>query len=173
MYEEFLLLKDFETFDIQLSVKLDRYKREKLEIDVNIIECRDKLTVKKEEIDAIFSKEKKIFQEFVLLLGEGNKNEEYISRVFKRKIKRSKKSAQKVGENGDSDNESEESVDYLLLDDDDEEDIEDFEEVCPSDCDITLWNKMIDLRELRLDQEDVLSEIQKFIEVLLLLKIRL
>lgn len=90
LYQEWVLLKEFEKFDIALSEKLDSKKGEKLEIDGKINECRDRLASKKEEIELVIQKEKQIQSEFQHLLGENNKNEEYITKVYKRKIKRAK-----------------------------------------------------------------------------------
>jgi hypothetical protein len=52
-------------------------------------------------------------------------------------------------------------------DDDDSEasDEDDAPEECPSDCDPALFTKVLELREIKLDQEDLLVEIQKAIEV--------
>ena len=56
-------------------------------------------------------------------------------------------------------------------DNEDEDDNEDFEddddeEVCPPGCDQALYEKVCDLREKRLDQEDVIAEFTKSIEAL-------
>jgi WD40 repeat protein len=90
LLQEWILLKEFEKFDNALSEKLDAKRAEKLDIDSKIDECQDKLGVKKEEIEGVIQKEKQIHAEFTLLLGENNKNEEYITKIYKRKIKRTK-----------------------------------------------------------------------------------
>lgn len=46
----------------------------------------------------------------------------------------------------------------------DTQDIE-FEEVCPPECDQHIWSKVLEIRERRLDQEEILSEVQKSVEV--------
>jgi hypothetical protein len=45
---------------------------------------------KKNEIDKIIAEERAIHENFRQTIGENNKNEEYLTKVFKRKIKRSK-----------------------------------------------------------------------------------
>lgn len=39
------------------------------------------------------------------------------------------------------------------------------EEVCPADCDPNVYAKVLELRERKLDNDDILTEIQKSIEV--------
>lgn len=69
--------------------------------------------------------------------------------------------------------EGEEEEDYNSEDEDDDEDFdseedmdEEEEEICPPGCDPALYEKVCELREKRLDQEEVYSEFQKSIEVL-------
>lgn len=38
------------------------------------------------------------------------------------------------------------------------------EEICPADCDPEIFSKVLELRERKLDDEDMLAEIQKAIE---------
>lgn len=59
---------------------------------------------------------------------------------------------------------SEEEDDLSSYNSDDEENQE-FEETIPPECDINLWNKVLELRERRLDQEEILTEVQKAVEV--------
>jgi hypothetical protein len=47
---------------------------------------------------------------------------------------------------------------------DDGENLE-FEESKPSECDNTMWEKVLDIRERRLDLEEMLVEVQKAVEV--------
>jgi hypothetical protein len=69
-----------------------------------------------------------------------------------------------------SDDESEEisDEDDDMMDDDyeSESDEDQEEEKCPHDCDPSIFAKVLELRERKLDAEDVLMEIQKIIEAL-------
>ncbi|KAJ1559074.1 Cilia- and flagella-associated protein 44, partial [Nowakowskiella sp. JEL0078] len=93
------------------------------------------------------------------------------------KISKSKKTKEIDPNNGDVDNEnenndqeseveSEDDMDSIDSDSNESEDENEYEEVCPSDLDSNLWNKILDLRERKLDQEDVIAEIQKAMETL-------
>jgi hypothetical protein len=63
-------------------------------------------------------------------------------------------------EDFDEDEEEEEEEEDEDFDDEDDED----EEVCPHGCDQTLYDKVLALREKRLDQEDVIAECAKAID---------
>ncbi|KAJ3195546.1 Cilia- and flagella-associated protein 44 [Irineochytrium annulatum] len=180
LYREWVLLKEFEKYDNTLAEKLVMKKNEKSEIDSKIKECQEKLNVKKGEIEQVIRKEKEILDEFHRSLGENNKHEEHLTKLFKKKIKRSKKKVKGAdgvkdeGEEGEENNESEEEEDE---DDDDMDGSDgsdsisssseaDGAEECPPDCDLGIFTKVQELREKKLDQEDVLLEIQKAIEAL-------
>jgi hypothetical protein len=53
----------------------------------------------------------------------------------------------------------------MLSESDESDDENDFEEKCPSDCELVIWNKVLELREMRLYQEEIINEIQKSVEV--------
>ena len=175
LYQEWVLLKEFEKYDNALAEKLLSKKNEKLEIESKIDDCQEKLSIKKSEIEQIIRREKEIQDEFQRAIGENNKNDEYLTKVFKRKIKRSKKkvkdvSAKVEGEEGEDENEedeedSDDDMDASFGSDSETEESE-FEEKCPSDFDQVLWNHVLELREQRLDQDDLLIELQKAVEVL-------
>jgi hypothetical protein len=80
-----------------------------------------------------------------------------------RKIKRSKK---RSGGAGDDDGDLEEDDDDEDLDEDDDADDDDEagEEVCPAGCDPQLYEKVIELRERRLDEEEAAAEVAKAVE---------
>ncbi|RKO93288.1 hypothetical protein BDK51DRAFT_14775, partial [Blyttiomyces helicus] len=180
LYREWVLLKEFEKYDNALMDKLTMKRNEKEEIDLKIKECQEKLNSKKTEIELVIKREKEIHDEFHSSLGENNKHEELLTKIFKRKIKRSKKKAKndanaRKGTNSaeaSEDEEEEEEEDDDDMDEDSEGESMDSDsdadggEECPGDCDAALFAKVLDLRERKLDQEDVLGEIQKAIEAL-------
>ncbi|KAJ3128012.1 Cilia- and flagella-associated protein 44 [Nowakowskiella sp. JEL0407] len=179
LYREWALLKEFEKHDNFLAEKLVAKKSEKNEIDSKIKECQEKLNAKKTEIEQIIRKEKEIQEEFQnSVIGENNKYEEFLIKIFRKKIKRTKKKVKNDNANkSDEDNpnqdetdetesETEDEMDDSDNDSDGSENEDEVEEVCPSDLDVNLWNKVRNLRELKLDQEDILVEVQKVIEAL-------
>jgi predicted RNase H-like nuclease (RuvC/YqgF family) len=90
LYREWVLLKEFEHTDNALAEKLDSKKAEKYDIEAKLSEYRDKLAAKKVEIDHIIQQEKQIIEEYRNAIGDNNKHEEYLTKVFKRKVKRAK-----------------------------------------------------------------------------------
>ena len=97
-------------------------------------ECQLKLEAKKEEIDKLQEKDKALYSTFSHTLGENNKFEGFLTKVFKKKIKRVKKTEKDAGSDEESE-EDESDEDY----DSDEEENSDAEElddsVCPPGCD--------------------------------------
>ncbi|KAF4046859.1 putative WD repeat region containing protein [Phytophthora infestans] len=63
----------------------------------------------------------------------------------------------------DDDEEEDEAEDY---DEDDDDDAEEEEDACPSGCDLTLYEKVLTLREKRADVDDAMGELNKAIEEL-------
>ncbi|KAJ3223187.1 Cilia- and flagella-associated protein 44 [Clydaea vesicula] len=168
LYREWALLKEFEKFDTTLADKLVTKKQEQDDIDQKIKECQDRLNIKKVEIEQVIKREKEIYSDFTKILGEGNKYEEFLTKILKRKIKRAKKKVKSEKVDGEEhEDESEEESDDEYGDGNDESDEEDQEEeICPNDCDTAVFNKVLELREKKLDEEEILSEIQKSIEAL-------
>ena len=56
-----------------------------------IIEVQERLSSKKKDIERLQEKEKALLTTFQASLGDNNKFADYLTKVFKKKIKRSKK----------------------------------------------------------------------------------
>ncbi|KAJ3162408.1 Cilia- and flagella-associated protein 44 [Geranomyces michiganensis] len=176
LYREWVLLKEFEKHDNALADKLVQKRSEKNDIDTKIKECQEKLNGKKADVETIIKKEKDIQEEFRQILGENNKHEEFLTKLFKKKVKRTKKKPKTEAANEDGEDaaeEEDEDEDDDDMDDLDEEesmssegDGDDVPEECPNDYDASHFARILALREERLDQEDILVEIQKAVDVL-------
>ncbi|KAI8820502.1 uncharacterized protein EV422DRAFT_496817 [Fimicolochytrium jonesii] len=180
LYREWVLLKEFEKHDNFLADKLVQKRGEKKDIDTKIKECQEKLNGKKADIEVVIQKERTVHDEFRQLLGENNKHEEFLTKIFKRKVKRSKKKAKPDGQtnnhNGgeddqaDADEDEEEDEDMDDMDDVEsmtsDNDGEDLVEECPPEFDASKYKRILELREDRLDQEECLTEIQKAVDAL-------
>ncbi|KXS17487.1 hypothetical protein M427DRAFT_68328 [Gonapodya prolifera JEL478] len=154
-----------------------------------------KLSTKKAEVEDVTTRLKAINEELKLTLGENNKYEDLLTKIFKKKIKRSKvgiqmkfgvstvvlnewlcfsKKKNKLGANphpgtgtsaeDDEDQMSSDSESDYESDLDEEGSDSENPEVCPSDCDPATYAKVLELRERKLDEEDILSDIQKAVE---------
>ena len=53
-------------------------------------ECQEKLNVRRSEVDTIIERERAIKEELTKTLGDGNKYEEFLTKLFQRKIKRTR-----------------------------------------------------------------------------------
>ena len=157
LYKELVLLKEFEKQDLNLKRKLENKVNEENDVQVKVNECQDKLQSKREEIEKVMEKKAAVAQEVDGMVEETNSFREALLKIFLRKIKRIKRKAKDMADY-DSEEEEESESDE---DDDDFDDDDDIEEVCPPGCDQTLYEKVCDLREKRLDQEDLISDIQK------------
>ena len=97
-----------------------------------------KLENKKQDIEKLQEQEKALYATFASSLGENNKFENFLTRVFKKKIKRAKKKAQ-TEEGSDEDSEDDESDDDFSSTDEDDSDAEELDDsVCPPGCDQVL-----------------------------------
>lgn len=154
LYQEYKLLQTFEARDFALQQKQVRCKGEESEIYGLSFENKSRLEGKLEEIQHWNEKLSQIQLEFKSLLPDNHPYLETLTKIFKKKIKRSKGGED---ENEEDDMEEEEE-------EEDDEDDEEVEDICPPGCDQIVFEKILDLREKKLDTEDVCSEIQKSID---------
>jgi WD40 repeat protein len=159
LVQELRLLKEFEKNDIALASRLEKKHGEKSEIVAKVAECQERLAVKKVEIERLLEKDKLIMAEMTQALGEGNKYSEVLLTIFKKKVKRSKHR-----DDGDDDDEEDEDEEDEEEEFDSDEEEEEEEEVCPPGCDPALYEKVCELREKRLEQEELYAEFQKSVE---------
>lgn len=164
LFREQQLLNEFEKKDNSLSTKLDSCRQQKSEVLAEITSCQENLAAKKAELAIWQEKDRVIMEEFNSIVGgDSNPAAAQLLKIFKRKIKRVKQSGE--GESDDEDSDDDDDEDY----DDEEEDFEEGEpeeERCPDGCDPAIYEKVLELREKRLDQEEVLTAFNKSIEEL-------
>ncbi|XP_051991128.1 cilia- and flagella-associated protein 44 [Xyrauchen texanus] len=170
LFEELLLMKEFEKRENVLQERLTTYILEEEEIRAKIRECKQQMEVKKRDILRLQGKDKALTATFQASLGENNKFEEFLTRVFKKKIKRVKKkepNGSDVGDVGEEEEDSDEDSDEESYRDNDEDydgseigaPLDD--SVCPPNCDPELFENTLRLRENRLDVEEQLLEEMK------------
>ncbi|KAL4624725.1 cilia- and flagella-associated protein 44 [Arapaima gigas] len=170
LFQELLLLKEFEKRENSLQERLNSRMEEDHLVKSKLEECKLQLEMKRRDISKLQDQEKAIMATFLASLGENNKFADFLTKVFKKKIKRGKKK-EKAGdeeEQEDSDEESEEESDW-----DEDEDGEGSESsyplddsVCPPNCDPELFEITLQLRERRLDLEELLADEKKVAESL-------
>ncbi|PWA16165.1 hypothetical protein CCH79_00020620, partial [Gambusia affinis] len=170
LVQEMLLLKQFDKRESVVQDKLDGFLLDEMNIMSKLDEFNDVLEMKKENIARLQEREKALAATFKASLGENNPFQDFLTKVFKKKVKRVKKK-ETTGEEGQekdsdesSESESESDEDY---ESESEEDGAAFDDtVCPTGCDQELFESTLELREHRLDVEDLLSEEKRLIESL-------
>ncbi|XP_048773099.2 cilia- and flagella-associated protein 44-like isoform X2 [Ostrea edulis] len=162
LFEEFVLLKEYEKREDVMEAKLSGKQQEKLEMQAKIIELQGKQEMKKKEIEKLQEREKQLYAQFQASLGDNNKFGDYLTKVFKKKIKRAKKKVTDgEGSDEDSDEDSDDESDW---DEDDEESEEEGGydlDICPPGCDQNIYDNTCQLREKKLDIEEALQEEKK------------
>ncbi|XP_052720233.1 cilia- and flagella-associated protein 44-like isoform X2 [Crassostrea angulata] len=162
LFEEFVLLKEYEKREDVMEAKVTGKQQEKLEMQAKIIELQGKQDLKKKEIEKLQEKEKQLYAQFQASLGDNNKFADYLTKVFKKKIKRAKKKVTDgEGSDEDSDEDSDDESDW---DEDDEESEEEGGydlDICPPGCDQNIYDNTCQLREKKLDIEEALQEEKK------------
>ncbi|ETP30145.1 hypothetical protein F442_20788 [Phytophthora nicotianae P10297] len=186
LFSELSLLESFESKENLLSSKLEKNKGEKAQIVAELRDVQDLLTIKKRDLDEWAKQEKAVQAEFLTLVNGGTGSSATphpsfaaLQKLFKRKIKRAKKKPTTGGkedgkepdsardgeeqEEGEEEDDDDEDEDY---DEDDDDDDEEEEDTCPTGCDLTLYEKVLALREKRADVDDAMGELNKAIEEL-------
>jgi len=163
LYQELNLLKDFEETENALFAKMKTAKKNKLEVVAAKTDCEKQLNHKLAEIKTWQEKDKQVMAEFNQVVG-GEKSEFYpqLLKIFKKKVKRKKKKVVKEDmedEDSDADNDGYDSESSDEDDDSDSEEEED--DSCPPHCDLAIYEKVLELLEKRLEQEEVLAEFNK------------
>ncbi|XP_054433278.1 cilia- and flagella-associated protein 44 [Pteronotus mesoamericanus] len=167
LFQEMLLLKNFEKQENILQKNVNSLDKEEQDMQWKINETLKEMEEKKNEITRLQDQEKALYAGFQTALGENNKFANFLMKVLKKKIKRVKK--KEVEGDADEDEESDESSEEesSLESDEDESGSEDevFDDsICPSNCDVGLFELALQLREKRLDIEEALVEEKKMID---------
>ncbi|XP_038658265.1 cilia- and flagella-associated protein 44 [Scyliorhinus canicula] len=168
LFEEVLLLKEFEKSEDILQERVNQRITERLETQIRSEECLQQLESKKRDVAKHQEKEKALHATFLMSLGENNRHADFLTRVFKKKIKRRRKSEAKISAESDEESE-EESDEESGYSDEDESDADDGgvdDSACPETCDPALFENTLQLREKRLDIEEALAEEKKSVELL-------
>ncbi|XP_078512752.1 cilia- and flagella-associated protein 44 isoform X2 [Lissotriton helveticus] len=167
LFEEMLFLKDFEKLEDKLQENVNNRLNEKEEVKWKSQELQLQLEGKKMAIAKLHDREKALQATFQASLGENNKFADFLTKVFKKKIKRTKKKVVEGEE--DEDEDSEEESDEESGWESDEEDLGSEEEpfddsMCPENCDPDLFENTLQLRESRLDLEEAQAEEKKLVD---------
>ncbi|XP_064136571.1 cilia- and flagella-associated protein 44 [Loxodonta africana] len=167
LFQEMLLLKNFEKQENILQERVNSLDKEEQDMQWKISETLTEMEEKKNEVTKLQEQEKALYAGFQAALGENNKFANFLMKVLKKKMKRVKKKEIEgdLDEEEDSDESSEDES--SLESDEDESGSEDevFDDsICPTNCDASLFELALQLREKRLDIEEALVEEKKLID---------
>ena len=152
-FQEYQLLLQFEGRDISLQQKQLKSVQESADIRAQVLELEGKLEGKREELKHWQEKGAVVAADFRSAVPENHGFVDQLSKIFRRKIKRTKMGGDAA--------EAEEEEQDLGDEDEDEEDDEEAEDVCPVGCDPALYEKVVDLREKRVDVDEAMGDVQK------------
>mmetsp|Transcript_98558 Transcript_98558/g.172003 ORF Transcript_98558/g.172003 Transcript_98558/m.172003 type:complete len:1962 (+) Transcript_98558:3-5888(+) len=165
LYEELLTLNELEEKDEELLRKATKCRQDKTSIMHQIKECQDLLGEKKAEIEQWQNEETNLQAEFTELVGENSPFLGALLKIYKKKVKRSKRK-KGMGDEEDFDEDEDEDEEDSDLESDEDDDVDEDDVGPPQGCDVQIYESVIDLREKRLDMEDALQEIQRAVDEL-------
>lgn len=102
IYEEFMLLREFEKTENELEMKLTTKKEEHLDMQTKLAEAQLKIDNKRKDLEKLDENYKQLSHTFEHLIHEETKYNDFLKRVYKRKIKRKKKNEGQEEDEGQS-----------------------------------------------------------------------
>ncbi|KAA3681859.1 uncharacterized protein DEA37_0009501 [Paragonimus westermani] len=169
VFEEFRLLKDFEKSEMVLTERKQVRDSEKSEVNFKISELNSRIDVRKKEIERLTQREHALHEEFKASLGEGHRFTDFLTRVFKKRIKRKKQESAEAGSDesahSSSSSSDESSFEETEDESDEDENILDLD-TCPIGCPLEDYENTCAIRERRLDVEEDISEEKKALDLL-------
>jgi hypothetical protein len=120
------------------------------------------------EVNAWKEKDQQVGAEFNLVVGADKSFYAQLSKIFKKKVKGKKKKANRDDDDGDDsgaedDDKYDSDKDNALDGDDDSGDDADDDDSCPTNCDPATYEKVLDLRTKRQEQDEIKEELMKVV----------
>jgi hypothetical protein len=91
LFEEFMLLREFEKTENELELKLAKKKEEHLDMLSKLTDIQSKIDGKRKDIEKLDDNLKQLLQTYNQLTHDEIKYADFLTKVYKRKIKRKKK----------------------------------------------------------------------------------
>ncbi|XP_034565559.1 cilia- and flagella-associated protein 44 [Notolabrus celidotus] len=163
LYQELLLMKEFEKREDSLEQKLNARVEEESSISSKLEESSEQLELKQADLARLREREMALFAAFKASLGQEKKFEEFLTKVFKRKVKRvPKEEEEEKDSDEDWDEDSDEDEDDSSSEEEDDVDCS----VCPPGCEPELFENTLQLLERRLDLSELMKEEKKSFDAL-------
>lgn len=156
MLREFKLLAKLELKDAELNKKLRAKTNEIKGISNEVAQHTKQIAAKAHQIEESEKEVKGFIKRFHAEVPETHKYHDQLLRIFNFNMRR----------NQDKSNQDEEEIDLTQLDVEqvkklfEKQNMEKEEDLCPQGCDEAIFNKVLDLREERMDVQDRITEAQ-------------
>eukprot|EP00879_Flechtneria_rotunda_P013188 GHRR01013773.1.p1 GENE.GHRR01013773.1~~GHRR01013773.1.p1 ORF type:complete len:651 (+),score=294.03 GHRR01013773.1:456-2408(+) len=165
MAKELEVLKDAQVRELVLEGKRADKAQDQAELAARLAEVNRSLDAKRAEGGAAAARKAAVMAELDVMLADQQAFRDSLTKIFNRRVKRSRRQAGSGGDGGDGS--SDEGSDADEEDggkQDSDEDDDAGDEVCPPGCEPGLYERVVELRERRLDDEEVAAEVSKVVE---------
>lgn len=174
-----MLLREFEKTENELEMKLNKKREEHVDMQTKLTEAQVKIDSKRKDLEKLDESYKQLAHTFAHMIHDETKYNDFLTRVYKRKIKRKKKVEGQDEDEGEqaaefsyflmsilsyfvwilesieSESEESDSDDEDFNEEDDESETEGKEQLdldmCPTGLKQELYDHVCQLREKRLD----------------------
>ncbi|KAL3318702.1 Cilia- and flagella-associated protein 44 [Cichlidogyrus casuarinus] len=164
-YREYRLLKDYEESEQVLTTKKKARKAETDELKGRIADLLAQIENKKREIERLGTDEQELLHMVIKEIGEEHKYNDFLLKVYRKKIKRKKQEEKNEDESESDSSDSDSDLDDNEMGSDEEVEQLDLD-ACPPACPQADYDRVVLMREKRLDTEEILSEEKKALEAL-------
>ena len=164
-WKEMQMLEDFEKGERKLQQKLEDKETEAEECEAKMDELKRKVRQKQDEAHGVAAAKAGVVKAMNELVPDSHAFREPLMKVFLKKIKRKKVVIRDKDGSDGSDSEDEDEDDDDDEDYDSDMDSDEEEEACPAGCDPLVFEKVCDLRERRLDEEENAVEVAKALDM--------
>jgi WD40 repeat protein len=152
LFQEFIILLNFEVQDNQLLDKQTRSKKDSVVISQEVFGLQTMLEQLIAEKTEYSEKLAQIAVEYEETLSESHPYFDQLRKIYKKKSRRN------PVDDGDDDEEEDEEEDE---EDEEEEDLDEVDDACPPGCDPIIHEKLLDMREQRMDNEEADKALEK------------
>eukprot|EP00605_Chrysophyceae_sp_TOSAG23-4_P000185 GSChrysophyteH1.ASY1.ANO1.219.1 assembled CDS len=155
LFQEYTILQGFEARDNMLLEKQRRSSKDLATIELEVSDQQATLETKEGDKKLLLEEATKILAEFEVMLPTSNAYYDQLRKIYRKKVKR--------GGAGDEDEDDDEDLEEED-EEEEEEDDEEVDDVCPPGCDPGLHERILELRDRKLTNDEQTATLQKQID---------
>ena len=156
LFQEYSILLGFESRDNMLIEKQRRSSKDLATIELEVSDQQATLETKEGDKKVLMEEAVTIADNFEAQLPTTHPYYEQLRKIYRKKVKR--------GGEGDGEGEEEEEENEEEDEEEEEEDDEEVDDTCPPGCDPGLHEKILEMRDRKLDNDEASSALQKQID---------